>query len=383
MSGSNAAPVRFAMIGGGNGAFIGPAHRTAAAIAGNCRLVAGAFSRDPRTARASGLALGLAPARSHAGWQDLITAESRLPADKRAQFVAIVAPNNVHAPSAIASLEAGFPVLCEKPLADTCEAAAAMLAAAKRSGLPFGVTHPYIAYPMAVQARRMIADGALGDIRRVAVRYIQGWLADSADEAGKQAQWRIDPAQSGLAGAFGDIGTHAFNLVETLTGEQIVSLSADLRSVLPGRTLDDDGAALLRLSGGGSGTLVVSQVCAGEANGLAIEIWGSRASLHWDQQDPNRLRVARNGGPREVWDAGLDKDYLQDDALRMLRLPAGHPEGFLEAFANIYRDFAATVVGMPPQSPAFASGEAGVRALAFVEAALASTRDGGAWTTIG
>ncbi|WP_162792292.1 Gfo/Idh/MocA family protein [Novosphingobium sp. P6W] len=375
--------VRYAMIGGGNGAFIGPVHRTAAAIAGNCRLVAGAFSRDRSRSQATGQELGLAADRCHAGWQDLVSHECSLPAAERAQFIAIVAPNNVHAPAAIAAMEAGFAVLIEKPLADSSQAARAICEAATRTGMACGVTHPYVAYPMALQASRLIAQGALGRIRRIAVRYVQGWLANAQDGAGKQAAWRLDPAQSGVGGAVGDIGTHAFNLVETMTGERITHVCADLRTVFADRTLDDDGAALLRLSGGGSGTLIASQVCAGEANGLTVAIWGEKATLHWNQEDPNRLRVIRSAGPQEIWNCGQDRSYLDGEVRSWTRTPAGHPEGFLEAFANIYRDFAAAVEGAPPAFPAFAPIGAGMRAMAFVDAMVASSRADSAWTPIG
>ncbi|MGJ0239453.1 Gfo/Idh/MocA family oxidoreductase [uncultured Novosphingobium sp.] len=373
--------VRFAMIGGGTGAFIGPVHRTAAAIAGNCQLVSGAFSRDAASSVETGESLGLNPSRCHSDWRKLIATESRLPENERAQFIAIVAPNNVHAPAAIAALEAGFSVLVEKPLANTFEAASAIRDAAARAGKLCGVTHPYIAYPMAMEARRLIAEGALGPIRRVAVHYVQGWLANVADGADKQAAWRLDPAQSGIAGAFGDIGTHAFNLVERLTGEQITHLCADLRVTVPGRALDDDGAALFRLSGGGSGTIVASQVCAGEANGLIIAIWGEKGALHWNEERPDRLRFARGTGPQEIWSAGVDRPYLGSVAKAATRLPAGHPEGFFEALANIYRDFASTVAGKSVSTPAFASLRAGIRAMAFVQAAVKSSA-AGAWVSI-
>lgn len=375
--------VRYAMIGGGNGAFIGPIHRTAAAIAGNCRLVAGAFSRVPAISQATGQELGLAADRCHAGWQDLIAHECSLPQAERAQFIAIVAPNNVHAPAAIAAMEAGFAVLIEKPLADTSQAAWAISQTAARTGMPCGVTHPYVAYPMALQARRLIAQGALGRIRRIAVRYMQGWLANSDDSTGKQAAWRLDPAQCGIGGAVGDIGTHAFNLVETMTGEEVTHVCADLRTVVADRALDDDGAALLRLSGGGSGTLIASQVCAGEANGLTVAIWGEKATLHWNQEDPNRLRLIRSAGPQEIWDCGQDRSYIDGEVRSWTRTPAGHPEGFLEAFANIYRDFADAVAGAPSAFAAFAPIEAGMRAMAFVDAMVASSKADSAWTAIG
>ena len=370
------------MVGGGEGAFIGPVHRTAAAIAGNCRLVAGAFSSDADRAARSGAALGLAPDRSYASWQALIDGERALAADARAEFVAIVTPNHLHAPVAIAALEAGFPVLTDKPLTDTIEAAGAFVDAAARTGGLVGVTHTYAAYPMVRQARALVSGGSLGAVRRVAVRYTQGWLARAEDAVGKQAEWRIDPARSGLAGAFGDIGTHAFNLVETITGEAMVRIAAELRATLPGRALDDDGAALFRLAGGGRGTLVASQVCSGDANGLAISIWCENAGVHWAQENPNVLRVARRGGPEEIWTPGVDRGYLGVEAMRVTRTPSGHPEGYLEAFANIYHDFALAVRGQAPDAPCYAGLDAGMRSMRFIVAAHRSSANDGRWTDL-
>lgn len=370
------------MVGGGEGAFIGPVHRTAAAIAGNCALVAGAFSSDADRARRSGEALGLARERSYVSWQALIAGEAALSADRRAEFIAIVTPNHLHAPVAIAALDAGFPVLTDKPLTDTIAAAEAFSAAAARTDGLVGVTHTYAAYPMVRQARALVAGGSLGAVRRVAVSYTQGWLAKAADAIGKQAEWRVDPARSGLAGAFGDIGTHAFNLVETITGEAMTRLSAELRAAVPGRSLDDDGAAMFHLAGGGRGTLVASQVCSGDANDLAISVWCEEAGLHWRQENPNVLRVGRRGGPEEVWTAGVDRAYLGPEAMAVTRTPAGHPEGYLEAFANIYRDFAEAVRGAPPAAPSYAGLAAGVRAMRFIAAAHRSSADGGTWVDL-
>jgi len=375
-------PVRYAMIGGGEGAFIGPVHRTAAAIAGNCRLVAGALSSDPERAKRSGVAAGLAPDRSYASYRALLEGELALPPAERIEFVAIVTPNHVHAPAAIAALDAGFPVLTDKPLTDTLEAALAFQAAAERTGGLVGVTHTYLGYPMVRQARALVADGDLGAVRRVAVRYTQGWLAHAGDAVGKQAEWRIDPARSGLAGAFGDIGTHAFNLVEYITGERMSRLSAELRAAVPGRLLDDDGAAMFHLSGGGRGTLVASQICAGDANGLEISVWCESAGIHWHQEHPNHLRVARRAGPEEIWTPGADRSYLGEAAMRVTRIPSGHPEGYLEAFANIYRDFAAAVRGDAPAEPCYASLADGVAGMRFIQAAHDSSAGGGTWTDL-
>lgn len=375
-------PVRYAMIGGGEGAFIGPVHRIAAAIAGNCRLVAGAFSSDPDRARRSGEAIGLPPERSYASFEEMIERERALPPGEGAEFVAIVTPNHVHAPAAIAAIEAGLPVLCDKPLADSLDAAQAIAAAAERSGGLVGVTHTYTGYPMVRQARELVTGGSLGRVRRVAVRYTQGWLAKAEDAVGKQAEWRIDPSRSGLAGAFGDIGTHAFNLVEFITGERMTRISAEVRAAVEGRLLDDDGAAMFHLSAGGRGTLVASQICTGEANGLSISIWCEEAGLHWSQEQPNSLRVARRGRPEEIWSPGLDRKYLGEPAMAVTRLPSGHPEGYLEAFANIYRDFADAVRGSAPANPSYASLDDGLAGMRFIKAAHDSSARGSQWVDL-
>ena len=375
-------PVRYAMIGGGEGAFIGPVHRTAAAIAGNCRLVAGAFSSDAERARRSGEAVGLAPERSYASWAEMLEREAALPASERAEFVAIVTPNHVHAPAAIAALEAGFPVLTDKPLTDTLEAALAIEEAARRTGGLVGITHTYTGYPLVKEARDLVSGGRFGAVRRVAVKYTQGWLAKAEDGVGKQAEWRTDPARSGLAGAFGDIGTHAFNLVEFITGERMTRLSAEIRAAVPGRRLDDDGAAMFHLSGGARGTLVASQICTGDANGLEISIWCEEAGLHWRQEQPNALRVAPRGKPEELWTPGGDRSYLGATAMAATRLPSGHPEGYFEAFANIYRDFADAVRGQAPQNPSYASLEDGLAGMRFIQAAHDSSARGSQWVEL-
>lgn len=373
-------PVRFAMIGGGEGAFIGPVHRIAAAIAGNCELVAGALSSNPERARRSGEAIGLAPDRSYSSYAELLKGERGQP--DGAEFVAIVTPNHVHAPAAIAALEAGYPVLCDKPLTDTLDAALEIAQVAERTGGLVGVTHTYTGYPMVRQARDLVAGGRHGAVRRVAVKYTQGWLATAQDGVGKQAEWRIDPKRSGLAGAFGDIGTHAFNLVEYITGERMVRISAELRAAVDGRQLDDDGAAMFHLANGARGTLVASQICTGDANGLEISIWCEEAGLHWRQEQPNSLRVRPRGEPEQIWTPGVDRNYLGAAAMGVTRTPAGHPEGYLEAFANIYRDFADAVRGNVPAEPSYASLADGLAGMRFIQAAHDSSARGAAWIDI-
>lgn len=376
-------PVRYAMVGGGEGAFIGPVHRTAAAIAGNCRLVAGALSADPERAARSGAAIGLTADRAYGDYRVMLERERALPEGERAEFIAIVTPNHVHAPVAEAALEAGFPVLCDKPLGDTLASALRIQAAAERTGGLVGVTHTYLGYPMVRQARDLVAGGTLGAVRRVAVRYTQGWLARAEDGVGKQAEWRTDPARSGLGGAFGDIGVHAFNLVEYVSGQRMTRINAEIRAAVPGRVLDDDGAALFHLEGGGRGTLVASQICSGDANGLELSVWCEEGGVHWRQEQPDQLTLARRQGPVETWSAGVDHGYLGGPAMQAMRLPSGHPEGYLEAFANVYRDFALAVRGQAPERPAYASLAQGVAGNRFVQAAYDSSTAGGVWIEMG
>jgi predicted dehydrogenase len=367
------------MIGGGEGAFIGAAHRTAAAIAGNCELVAGALSSEPEKAKRSGAAIGLSPDRAYGSYREMIARERELPAEARIEFVAIVTPNFLHAPAAIAAMEAGFPVLTDKPMADSLEAARAMAEAAARTNRMLGITHTYIGYPLVKEARALVASGKLGRVKRVAVSYTQDWL--SHEEHGKQADWRTDPARSGEAGAFGDIGTHAFNLVEYITGERVARLAAELRAVVPGRKLDDDGSAMFRLADGAHGLLTASQVCAGDINALMISIWCEEAGLHWRQEEPNTLILKRQNKPAETLTAGVNRPYLANEAVAAARLPAGHPEGYFEAFANIYRAFADDVRAGKQASadPGYATMADGVSAMRFVRAARLSSEKDAAW----
>ena len=380
----SADPVRYGMIGGGQGAFIGGVHRTAAAIAGNWRLVAGAFSSTPEKARASGAEIGVDPARNYGSWAELLAAETALPPGERIEAVAIVTPNHMHAAPAIAAMEAGFDVIIDKPLADTLANARAIAAAAARTGRRIAVTHTYTGYPLVKQARALVASGELGRVRRVAVKYTQDWLSRASDlDNNKQAEWRVDPARSGEAGAFGDIGTHAANLVEFITGERIVSLCAEL-TMLPGRRIDDDGAALLRLSGGGKGTLTASQVCVGDANDLAISVWCDEAGLHWRQEEPNTLTVGRRDRPTETWHAGANRAYLGSDILAIQRTPGGHPEGYLEAFANIYAAFGRQIRGEETGAshPGYATMDDTLAGMRFIAASLASSRAGAVWVNL-
>ena len=375
--------LRYGMVGGGEGAFIGAVHRTAAAIAGNWDLVAGAFSADPAKARRSAAAIGVS--RPYGSFQEMMERERGLPAGERIEAVAIVTPNHMHAPPAIAAFEAGFHVICDKPLADSLENARVIGEAASRAGKLIGVTHTYTGYPLVKQARALVADGAFGAVRRVAVKYTQDWLSREDDIAGnKQAEWRTDPKRSGEGGAFGDIGTHAFNLVEYITGQRIVRLCAEL-GMLKGRALDDDGAALFRLDDGAKGVLTASQVCVGDINDLAISVYCDEAGLHWRQEEPNTLRVARRDAPAEIWNAGANRPYLAAPVRAIQRTPAGHPEGYLEAFANIYRAFAEEILTgkqADARDPGYATIDDAVAAMKFVRAAKQSSDRGAVWVEL-
>ena len=376
--------VRCGMVGGGEGAFIGAVHRTAMAIAANIELVAGTFSSNPEISRRSGAAIGLQPDRVYGSYLEMMERERTQPADYRIEAVSIVTPNHLHAPVAIAAFRSGFHVICDKPAADSLENALAMADTASSSGKLIAFTHTYTGYPMVKQARAFVAEGEVGAVRRVMVKYTQDWLSRPADIAGnKQAEWRVDPARSGEGGVLGDIGTHAFNLAEYITGERIVSLSAEL-SALPGRKLDDDCSVLFRLKRGGKGILAASQICVGDANALEISVYCENAGLHWRQEEPNSLRVGRRDRPEEIWTAGANRAYLAIPIRAIQRVPAGHPEGYLEAFANIYSAFAHDVrngrsaVG----DCGYATMDDGIAGMKFVRAACLSNERGSVWTSL-
>lgn len=370
-------PVRMAMIGGGPGSFIGPVHRRAASLDGLIRLVSGAFSSDATRNADTGRELGLDSDRLYAHYEDMLAREAARPVGERPEFVAIVTPNHLHAPAALAAFYHGFPVLCEKPIAATLAEARDIRAAAEASGLACGVTYTYRGYPLVHEARALVASGALGSIRRVTVSYTQGWLAQPVEQSdNRQAGWRTSPQTAGLGGALGDIGVHAQNLAEYVTGSPIEELSADIRAAVAGRLLDDDGAMLLRFANGARGTLTASQICAGDENRLELRVHGERGSLHWEQESPNRLWHRPADGPARLITA--NPDLLEDaTAAAMLRLPGGHPEGYIEAFANLYRAFALSLRG--DTAARLPDAREGERSMAFVEAALDSSRDRGAW----
>ncbi|MGO8760299.1 MAG: Gfo/Idh/MocA family protein [Terracidiphilus sp.] len=368
--------LRMGMVGGGPGAFIGPVHRIAAEMDGKIELVAGAFSQSAERSREAGERYRIDPARAYPDYRQMIEAERRR-ADG-IDFVSIVTPNHMHLPVALAALEAGIPVMSDKPATASYEEALKLEDAVAKAGLPYGLTHTYAGYAMVREARALCAAGQLGTIRKVAVEYFQGWLSEPLETTGhKQADWRTDPARSGAGGAIGDIGTHAFHLLEYVSGLQVTAINATLRAVVPGRKLDDDCNAFVRLSNGAAGTLACSQVAVGEMNEMHLRIFGDKASVEWRQQDPNRLIVKGLNGPEEIHHASMG--YLSRDAQAVARTPAGHPEGYLEAFAVLYREFAdALIAGMQGQAsslPATLPGiEAGVRGMRFIERTIESSK---------
>jgi len=368
--------LRMGMVGGGPGAFIGPVHRIAAEMDGKIQMVAGAFSQSAERSRQAGERFGIEPARAYADYRQMIESELKRP--DPIDFVVITTPNHLHLPIALAAIEAGIPVMSDKPATATYPEAQALEAAVLKSGLPYGLTHTYAGYAMVREARHLCASGRLGKIRKVAVEYFQGWMTKAVETTGhKQAAWRADPAQNGQGGAIGDIGTHAFHLLEYISGLQVTAINATLRSVVEGRRLDDDCNAFLRLGNAAAGTLACSQVAAGELNEMRMRIYGETASIDWRQQDPNRLIVKNLDGPEEVHHAAAP--YLGVDALAVARVPSGHPEGYLEAFAVLYREFADAMVawqqGQANPLPATLPGiVAGVRGMRFIDRVIESNR---------
>ena len=372
-------PLRMAMVGGGPGAFIGPVHKMAAELDGAIELVAGAFSRDPQKNRAAADAWGLAADRVYDDWRALIAAEAAR-ADG-AELVAVVTPNHLHLPVAKAALEAGLHVISDKPATATLAEAQELRGAVAASGRLFALTYTYTGYPMVREAREIVRRGDLGALRKVVVEYSQGWLAEPIERGGdnKQAGWRTNPGEAGLGGCIGDIGVHAFNIAEFVSGARVERLSAQLSRIVPGRALDDDCNMLLRFAGGAPGVLIASQVAAGDRNGLRLRVYGDRGGLDWSHEQPDRLALNWLDRPAQTLHAGAP--YLSGASLTATRLPTGHPEGFVEAFANIYRDFAGAILagaaaeGVPDALE-------GVRGMAFVERAIQSSAKDGAWTSL-
>jgi len=370
------------MIGGGIDSFIGDVHRKAAAMDGMIELVCGAFSSSEGKSIASGKNLLLPEERCYSTFEEMILTEKKLPKNKRMDFVAIVTPNHMHFPPAKMALENGFHVVCDKPMTLTITEAKKLEALVSRTGLLFALTHNYPGSPMVKQAKAMIAHGELGNIRKVQVQYLQGWLATSVEKTGqKQASWRVDPKRSGIGGALGDIGTHAENLVEYITGLKIDELAADLGRFGEGRILDDDGNLLLRMENGAKGTMSISQIALGEENNLAIKVYGEKGSLEWHQENPNQLITRWLSDPVRVYTP--NGNDLYEEALSVSRIPAGHPEGYLEAFATIYKNFAthlmAVLDGGAIENPDYPTAKDGVRGMQFIYAAVESDKNNSAW----
>lgn len=360
------------MVGGGRGAFIGAVHRMASAIDGEIELVCGAFSSNPEKSRLSGQDFYLSPDRVYGSYAEMIEKEKELPEGERMDFVSIVTPNHVHYGPAKMALENGFHVVCDKPLCFTMEEAYELEKLVADTGLVFALTHNYTGYPMVKQARAMVRNGDIGEVRKVIVEYPQGWLSTKLEDSEqKQASWRTDPKRSGIAGAMGDIGTHAENLAEYITGLQISEICADLSKFVPGRLLDDDGNILLRFENGAKGILHASQICAGEENDLNIRVYGTKGGFHWFQMEPNTLHVKWLDKPAQKIRTGVGDLY--PEATAHTRTPGGHPEGYLEAFASIYRNFAKCVRAalqgeeVDPIYKDFPTVSDGVRGMKFIE----------------
>jgi predicted dehydrogenase len=379
--------LRMGMVGGGLTSFIGPVHRKAAGIDGEIELVCGAFSIIPGESKETGAALYLDPTRVYETYQEMFEAEKKMPPEKRMDFVSVVTPNHVHFGPSKMALESGFHVIVEKPISFSLDEAKVLKKLVDKSGLILGLTHTYTGYPLVKEARRMVADGKFGKIRKVYVEYPQGWLSTLLEGTGNmQASWRTDPKQSGMGGAIGDIGTHAANLAEYITGRRITEICAMLNTVVKGRMLDDDSTMMLKFDNGATGVLFATQVAAGEENNLNIRVYGEKGGLEWKQQDPNTLILKWLGRPMEVVRAG--QAYLSEDAKKFTRTPAGHPEGYLEAFANIYRGFTKAVRDYKPGKKIklakydFPGVDDGVHGMSFVQTAVKSANSNRKWTKL-
>jgi predicted dehydrogenase len=375
------------MVGGGRGAFIGGVHRMAAQLDGQIELVCGAFSADPAKSQVSGADLFLLANRVYGSYAEMFKREKELPEGERMDCVSIVTPNHMHYPVAKLALEHGVHVICDKPLAFNLKEARALAALVRKTGLIFALTHNYTGYPMVKEARERVRSGQLGKIRKIVAEYPQGWLASLLEATGqKQADWRTDPTRAGASCCIGDIGSHAENLAEYITGLQIESVCAELTTFVTGRKLEDDGNVLLRFTGGARGILSTSQISIDEENALAIRIYGEKGGLEWHQEDPNTLILKWPDRPRQILRTGGGYGFLSAPALKATRLPAGHPEGYLEAFANLYRSFAAAVAlaqagkKVPAAALDFPTVEDGVRGMAFIETVVKSSKSNQKWT---
>ncbi len=379
--------IKMGMVGGGKGAFIGGVHRMAANLDGEIELVCGAFSSNPEKSKLSGEDLYLQENRVYASFEEMIEREKQLPEGERMDFVSIVTPNHMHYAPAMLALENGFHVVCDKPLAFTMDEAKALVNKVKETGLIFCLTHNYTGYPMVKEARMMIKNGHLGKIRKVVAAYPQGWLSSLVEAASdnKQAGWRTDPSKAGASGCMGDIGTHAENLAEYITGLKIEALCADLTTFVPGRKLEDDGNVLVKFEGGAKGIIYASQISVGEENNLSINVYGEKGGIEWRQEEPNTLVVKYQDKPKEIWRTGGDKNYLSPETMRATRIPGGHPEGFIEAFANLYKEVAGAIrdrldnKANNVEGYDFPTVEDGLRGMAFIENLIASSNSNQKW----
>jgi predicted dehydrogenase len=371
--------LRMGMIGGGKDAFIGAVHRMAAIMDGHIELVCGAFSSDFLKSKETGQELFLQENRVYKSFEEMINAESILPENDRMDFVSIVTPNHLHFEPTRLALQKGFHVICDKPLCFSMEEATELEKIVKASGKIFGLTHNYTGYPMVKEARELIKSGKLGKIRKVVAEYPQGWLSSAIEGSGqKQASWRTDPKKAGISCCIGDIGTHAANLAEYITGLKIIEIAADVSTFVEGRTLDDDASILIRLEKGAKGILFASQIATGDENELKIRVYGEKGGIEWLQSEPNSLIVKYADQPKQIFRAGANNKYLSESARKNCRLPGGHPEGYIESFANIYRDFASAISGNKGAQD-FPDISDGVRGMRFIETAIESGKSNSKW----
>lgn len=375
------------MIGGSSDAFIGAVHRKAAALDGQIELVCGAFSSSPQKSKSTGQDLFLDPSRVYGSFEEMIRKEKELPADVRMDCVSIVTPNHVHFAPAKMALENGFHVIMDKPITFSLQEAKELKKIVDKTGLVLALTHTYTGYPMVKEAKALVKTGAIGKVRKVYVEYPQGWLSTNLEKTGnKQAGWRTDPSKSGAGGAIGDIGTHAANLAEYISGSAITEINALLNITVKGRRLDDDSSMLLKFDNGATGVLLATQVAAGEENDLNIRVYGEKGGLRWRQEEPNSLLITWLDKPKEILRAG--QGYLSDSAKQNCRTPAGHPEGYLEAFANIYVAFSRAVKAYKPGKKIsaakfdFPDVEDGIRGMAFIDAVIKSSNSNRKWTKV-
>jgi predicted dehydrogenase len=374
------------MIGGSLNGFIGAVHRMAAALDQEIELVCGCFSEDAKRSEETGLHLGLDTSRIYHSYASMIEGESNLPNDVRMDFISIVTPNHLHYSPAMMALDKGFHVLCEKPMAFSAEEALKLQAKVQSTALLFGLTHTYMGYPMVKEAKSLIQSGRIGAIRKVYATYLQGWLTEPLEKEGqKQASWRTDPAKAGISCCVADIGSHAFNMTEYMTGLKIKALAADVNIFVKGRLLDDDASILIQLEEGAKGCISVSQIACGEENELSIKIYGEKGGIEWLQSEPNTLIVKNPDGSKEIRKTGAGNAYLSAAARQHARLPGGHPEGYIEALANIYVGFAKAIQNIenaPNKDSNFPSVSDGVRTMQFIEATIESGKNKSQWISI-